>query len=415
MRAALRDRPFAAYLAASALADAGFWIALVAQGWLVVRLTHGPLWLGVVGAAGQAPALVLSLVGGTLGDRFDRRVTIACAEVGVGLVALVTAVLVARGALGLPGLVALSFASGALLAIEHPVDRAFIHDLIDGDDVEHAIALSSLEFSLARTAGPALGGIAVGTLGIAGGYALQTACVVPIVAFAFYALRRRLGGDAAGERRAAGARDASLRDAWGFLVRERSMLAVCVLTAAFTIGVSPYVALLADVAKNVLHQREAGYGALQAAAGFGALAGAAALAVCGEPKAPRETLVVAVFAGAVALALFTTTRTPLLAGVALVALGAVDAIVYALGNTYVQERTRERYRGRVNAVFTVAFLGGIPVGNLLLGLLAARVGSEWALFASAVAVAVCAIGFWFLAPATIAAADRAARDVASLR
>ncbi len=95
----------------------------------------------------------MSLLGGVFADRFDRRLAIATAEIGIGIVALLTAVLVASDRLGLIGLVALAFAGGTLGAIEHPIDRAFIADLA-GDDLEHAIAFSSLEFSLARTAQP---------------------------------------------------------------------------------------------------------------------------------------------------------------------------------------------------------------------------------------------------------------------
>jgi predicted MFS family arabinose efflux permease len=398
IRAALGHRTFATYLIVSAFADCGFWIAIVAQGWLVVRLAHSPFWLGAVGAAAQAPALFMSLLGGLLADRFDRRVTILVAEIGVAIIAIVTAVLAARDGLNLVGLIALAFASGTLLAIENPADRAYINDLIGGDDIEHAIALSSLEFSIARTAGPAIGGVAVATLGIAGGYALQAAFVAPIVIFMLYALRRHLGSRETAREKETQPSDTSLGECVRYLLRERTILSVGLLVAIFTIGISPYVALLADIAKNVLHQRETGYGVLQAVAGLGAFVGAAGLAVSGEPKRMRTVLVGAVFLGAIALAVFTTIRQPIVAGIVLFAMGAVDALVYALGNSLIQERTDEVHRGRVNAFFAVAFLGGIPVGSLALGSLAGAIGSEWTLFASSLVVATCAVIFWFVAP-----------------
>ncbi|MDP9024243.1 MAG: MFS transporter [Candidatus Eremiobacteraeota bacterium] len=192
VRTALGNRTFAAYLVVSVLADCGFWIAIVAQGWLVVRVTHSPVWLGIVGAAAQSPALFMSLIGGIVADRFDRRVAILVTESAIALIALATAYLIARDSLSLIGLCLLSFATGTMLAIEHPIDRAFIYELIDGKDVEQSVALSSVEFSIARTAGPAIGGVAIATIGIAGGYSLQAACVVPIIAFATYALRGRI-------------------------------------------------------------------------------------------------------------------------------------------------------------------------------------------------------------------------------
>ncbi len=91
-------------------------------------------------------------------------------------------------------------------------------------------------------------------------------------------------------------------------------------------------------------------------------------------------------------------RAPLSIGITLFALGAVDSLVYALGNTYVQEHTDERHRGSVNAFFTIAFLGGIPVGNLAIGGIASKIGSHWALFDSAIVVAICAAAYLAIVP-----------------
>ncbi|GAC1418853.1 MAG: MFS transporter [Candidatus Velthaea sp.] len=398
IRTALRNRSFVGYLAVSCLADCGFWIAIVAQGWLVVKLTNSPLWLGLVAGASQAPALFVSIAGGVLADRFDRRTVIFGTEVAIGAIAILTAVLIAAGHITVVLLGVLAFASGAMMALEHPVDRAFIYDLIEGDDVEQSVALSSVEFSIARTAGPALGGVAIATVGIAAGYALQAACVIPIVAFAAIALKRGFGlhREAGRVGPPAGAA-ASLGDAFAYFRNERTIGLFCVLTAAFTIGISPYVALLADIAKNTLHLDERGYGALQAAAGVGALAGALSLSLSKETQHKGRVIALTVFAGGVLLALFTTVRQPWLAGLVLFAMGAVDSLMYALANTYVQERTEERFRGRANALFTIAFLGGIPVGNVLLGALASRIGAEWTLFGSSLGVAACAVAFWFVA------------------
>ncbi|GAC1596934.1 MAG: MFS transporter [Candidatus Velthaea sp.] len=401
VRTALRNRSFAGYLAVSCLADCGFWIAIVAQGWLVIKLTNSPLWLGLVAGASQAPALFVSLLGGVLADRFDRRAVILWCEGAIGAIAAVTALTIAAGHITVLLIAVLAFAAGAMMALEHPVDRAFIYDLIDGDDVEQSVALSSVEFSIARTAGPALGGIAIATVGIAAGYALQAVCVVPIVVFAVLALKRGFGTHGARakskSKAASDGTPASLGDAVAYFRKERTIVLFCILTAAFTIGISPYVALLADIARNTLHLDERGYGALQAAAGVGALAGALSLSLSNETEHKGRVIAGTVFAGGTLLAIFTTLRQPWLAGAALFAMGAVDSLMYALANTYIQERTEERFRGRANAIFTVAFLGGIPVGNVVLGALASRIGAEWTLFGSALAVAACAVAFWFVA------------------
>ncbi len=395
IRSAVANRTFAAYLAAAGSADTGFWIAVVAQGWLVERLTHSTLWLGLVAAAAQAPALVVSLLGGELADRLDRRGVILGANLAIAALSLLAAVLIASGRITAGLLLAIELSIGCVIALEHPVDRSFIYDLIDDGDVEEAVALSSAEFSLARTGGPALGGIAIAALGVAAGYGLNALFVLPVVAFTALALARRFG---AKRERAAAGEAAGFAEAWRYLVRERTILCLCGLTAVFTVGVSPYVALLADIAENGMGLGERGYGMLQAAAGIGALAGALGLAAAGKTAHKGRIVTLAALAGGLLIALFGLLREPLAAGAALFAVGAVDTLMYALVNSYVQERVEAQYRGRANAVFTVAFLGGIPLGNVLLGAIAQRAGSQPTLLVSGLAVAACAAAFWVAVP-----------------
>ena len=300
LRSAFANRTFSAYLAAAGGADTGFWIAVVAQGWLVERLTHSTLWLGLVAAASQAPALVVSLLGGELADRFDRRALILGANVALGALSLLAAGLIARDRITVVLLLAIELLIGSVIALEHPVDRSFIYDLIEDDQVEEAIALSSAEFALARTGGPALGGVAIAALGVAAGYALNALFVLPVVAFRRSRWRAVSAPSASAPRRRGG----ELRRGLALSRARADDPCFCLLTAVFTIGVSPYVALLADVAKNALGLGERGYGLLQAASGSGALAGALALAAAGRTKRKGRIVTLAALAGGLLLALF---------------------------------------------------------------------------------------------------------------
>lgn len=385
-------RRFLSYLVAAGLNDAGYLVAYVAQGWLVV-LTNSPLWLGVVFGTGQLPFVLFSLLGGKLADNFDRRTLIAGCNVLLALVAAATAWLVWTGAITIWLLALLAFCTGTIVALEHPIDRAWLYDLVGGKQLGRSIALSSLEWSVARTAGPALGGVVVAALGVAAGYGIFALCALPLAALAIAigrrAARTRSRGHTVADGAALPARDAPL---------DPVLVPFCLLIATFTIGVNPYVALMPDITKNVLHQDVLGYGALMACGGAGAIASAAALAALGELQAKGRIVAVAAFAGAVLLVAFTLVRSVLVAGALLVAIGAVDNIMYALANTYVQQRTGHADRGRANAVFTLAFLGGIPVGNLAVGVLAGRIGSEAALRLSATLVCIATLAFWLAAP-----------------
>jgi MFS family permease len=380
------NRRFFAYLCAAAAADSGYWIAQIAQGWLVVKLTNSPLWLGLVSAASQLPFLLFSLAGGDLADRFDRRLIIACNNAATALVAIATLILIATGAISVWLLAALGFVLGTGNAIEHPVDRAWVYDLVEGEHVGRAIALSSLEWATARTVGPAIGGAAIATIGIAAGYGAYALFVIPLIVLAL-AVRttnaREPDATATARERADDA---------------RSIVVFSAFTAAFTIGVTPYISLLPEIAKNAFGLGAAGYGAMAAAGGAGAIAGAAVLSWRGEVRRKGRIATIAALCGALLLVAFAHVHAFVPAMLVLAAMGVVDTLMYALANTYVQEIAGDAARGRANAIFSLAFLGGIPLGNALLGIVAGRVGSQTALGWSGLTVAVAAVIFWFGAP-----------------
>jgi MFS family permease len=382
-------RRFATYLFAAACADSGYWIAIVAQGWLVVKLTDSPLWLGLVAAAAQLPFLLFSLAGGELADRVNRRFVIASCNVLMAVVATLVAILVATGTISVGLLALLGFITGTLHALEHPVDRAWVYDLVEGRQLGRAIALSSLEWATARTLGPAIGGAAIAAIGIAAGYGANALMVVPMIVLALMLRTRNSPLEEP-------ASDAPVPAT----LPPHAIVVFSIFTGIFTIGVTPYEALLPDIAKNTFGQSASGYGIMAAAGGIGAICGAAALALRGDFAHRGRAATIAALCGALLLVLFAHTHALLAAIGVLVAMGIVDTLMYALGNTFVQHIASNEGRGRANAIFSVAFLGGIPVGNALLGILAGRFGSGPVLGWSGSVVAVAAIAFWLAFPRT---------------
>src|SRR5579884_389666 len=274
VRTSLANRRFTAYLLTAALADIGYWIAYVAQGWLVLKLTNSPFWLGTVGAASNVPFLVFSLPGGALADRFNRSALVALASAAISLVALVLAVLAQRGAITIGLLVALTFLLGTLFALSAPIDRAWMYDLVEGRGIGTATALSSLEWSVARTLGPALGGVATATIGVAAGYAALGALALPLMLLALTLARvertRHSPCISPGEPLAPKAAD------------ERRIVAMSLLVAAFTASVIPYISFLPDIARNTLRLDARGYGLLAACGGIGSILGAMMISALGE-------------------------------------------------------------------------------------------------------------------------------------
>ena len=380
------NRRFFAYLFASATADTGFWIVQVAQGWLVVKLTNSPVALGLVAAASQLPFLLFSLVGGHLADRFDRRRIVAINNCITAAIAGLTALLIATGSISVGVLAVLGFVLGTCNALEHPVDRAWLYDLVGGENLGRAIGLSSLEWATARTLGPAIGGVVIATIGIAAGYGAYALCGLPLIALALIVRTRNASAPVT--------REAAGQQAHGM----RAIIAFSLFSAIFTIGVTPYMSLLPDIAKNVFGQTAAGYGAMAAAGGIGAISAAVLLAVRGDIVHKGRIAIVAGLAGALFLIAFAHTHAFVPAIILLAAMGAVDTVMFTLGNTYVQQISGDAARGRANAIFALAFLGGIPLGNASLGILAGRFTSQSVLAWSATIVAASAVVFWFAAP-----------------
>ena len=383
---ALRNRRFAAYILTAACADAGYWIATIAQSWLVLTLTDSALWLGLVAGVGQLPYLLFSLVGGSIADRFDRRAIIALNNTGIAVISLVTAALIFTHTITIVSLLILSFALGTIFAIEQPVDRAWLYDLVDRKLLATSIALSSLEWAVARTIGPALGGAAVAFIGIAAGYVAFAVLVMPLTVLALVLAKRHAR---APEAAASDDRNAN---------RERAIVVFSAFIATFSIGVTPYITLLPEIAKHTFGADARGFGALAAAGGVGAILSAVTLALAGDLRHRGRITAICALVGALLLVAFTRVHRFDVALVLLAAMGAVDTLMYALANTYVQAIASAARRGWANAVFSLAFLGGMPIGSVLLGSLAQRFGSMSVLALSGGLVALSAIGFLTFAP-----------------
>lgn len=368
----------------------GYWIAYIAQGWLVLRLTNSPFWLGMVGAASNLPFLLFALAGGALADRFNRTILVAMTNAAIIVLGAVLAVLAGRDALTIASLVVLTFVVGTLLSIGGPIDRAWMYDLVRGERIGTATALSSLEWSVARTFGPALGGVAIATIGVAAGYGAFACAEIPLTILAI--VLQASGAPPQRTNASAGLTPGRWRR------NERFIITLSLLTAAFTASVVPYISFLPDIARNTLGLDARGYGFLAACGGAGSIVGAIALGLMGESRHKGRLVPAIVLAGAVLLAVLTLLRHVGAAAIVLTLMGGIDTIAWALSNTYVQECASDERRGRANAIFAVAFGGGIPIGNLVLGAIAGRYGSLVALDIGAAVAACSAVTFWLAAP-----------------
>src|SRR5215212_5237842 len=189
---ALRHSNFRLFFAGAFLSNAGTWMQTVAQSWLVLQLTDSGTWLGVDMLVATAPGLVLTLVGGVIADKVDRKRLLIYTQAGAGASALVLGALVWAGAIHWEGagrrpgdvwmVLLLSFVTGCCWALSGPAYQAITVDLVGREDLANAIALNSSQFQLARVAGPTLAAVTLHAFGMAGCFLANGLSYVAIVA-----------------------------------------------------------------------------------------------------------------------------------------------------------------------------------------------------------------------------------------
>lgn len=358
---ALRARDFRVYFAGQLVSVAGTWMQQIAMAWLAYTLTHSVLVLGLLGFASQIPILLFAPLGGVWSDRVDRRRLMMTTQALAMLQALVLAVLAWQGWATPALLIGLAFVLGCINAVDVPARQALVvHLVADRALLPNAIALNSFMMNSTRFVGPALAGVIVAWAGAAVCFLLNALSYLAVLV-ALAMLHTRPGAGASKPALHA------LREGLVYTLGHREIRLFLLLVAAVSFFVAPYVVMLPHYAKTVLGGDARTFGLLVSSAGAGALLASVFLAsrVSIEGLAARVGGA-AILAG-VALVAFALNDTIALAYPILMVLGFSVILVAAGSNTLLQSWVRDDVRGRVMAIFSVAFLGIAPLGSLLLG------------------------------------------------
>lgn len=366
--APLRISRFRALWAASVVSNVGSFLQTVAASWLMLELTGSPLWVGLMAASSTLPLLFLALPAGALADLFDRRRILIVSQSLMGSAAVSMAVLAFVDAVTPGLLLALGLLLGVGLALNLPAWQALVPDLVPRGLVASAVALNSVSFNVARAVGPALGGVIVATAGAGPAFAVNAVSYLGIIAV--LAGFRRTNWVVQDTEPVTSAIATGLRFA-RFTPAFRRLLAIA---AAFAITSAVVQSLLPNVTADALSGGALLYGTLLGAMGFGALAGAvtreAALRVAGRAMVPA-----AIVGFGVAGAVVGASRLPLLTGVAMVVAGVFWVWALATLNATVQLLAPAWVRGRAMSLYTLAFVGLLPVGSIIGGVIGDGIGA----------------------------------------
>ncbi|MCA1564453.1 MAG: MFS transporter [Acidobacteria bacterium] len=348
----------------------GTWMQIVAQSWLVYRLTGSAATLGLVAFAGQMPGFLLAPLGGAAADTFSRHRILITTQALAMLLAFALAVLTLTGTVAVWHVYVLAALLGVVNAFDIPSRQAFVADLVGREDLVNAIALNSSMINGARLVGPAIAGLLVATIGEGWCFFVNGLSYIAVIAGLS---RMRVARQVmAAERRSPIRR---IVEGFSFVGRTGPIRALIILLGLVSLFGMPYTMLMPVFADRILHVGAGGLGMLLGAAGVGAL-GAALLLVARRGVRGMGRLVAFSSAGfGASLVLFSQLQDFRLAVVVLVVVGFSMIIQIASSNTLVQAMSPDALRGRVMAVYSMMFLGMAPLGALLAGWLAERVGA----------------------------------------
>lgn len=364
-------RNYRLYFFGQLISLTGTWAQWIAQDWLVLQLTNSGTVLGIVTALQFAPALLLSLYGGALADRGDKRKLMLGTQSGLGLAALVLGVLDLTGVVALWHVLVLAGVVGMFSALDAPIRQAFVVEMVGPAELPNAVALNSTSFNLARIIGPAIAGLVISVFGT--GWAFLGNAVSSLAVLAGLVLMRTAELSVSEPvRRGSGQYRAALR-----YVRNRSDLVLPMLLM-FLIGTfgMNYQISIALVAKQVFHRGADSYGLLSTMLAIGATLGALA-ATTRRRRPTRLFLISAALAFSVTELLAGLMPSFGLTAVALIPAGFTMITMAQAANATVQLGVEPTMRGRVMGLYILCFMGGTPVGAPIVGWVAEVFGPRW--------------------------------------
>jgi MFS family permease len=376
---ALRHRNFRLWFFGQLTSLIGTWMQTIAQNWLVYQLTGSARDLGLVNFVGAVPLVPLTLHAGAVADRFSKRRTIFLMQAAMMALAFVLGLLTWTGAVQLWHVFFLAFLLGAAQAVDTPARQAFVVELVGKEDLANAIALNSGVFHGARVIGPALAGILVAAIGLAGAFFLNGISFLAVLWGLFLM-------DPAFIRSArADGRDG--RDLWGgarYILSHDAPKAIVTLVTLSALLAMPYHVLIPIFAKEILGGGAGEYGVLMSAAGVGAVLGSLYSASAKATRRKGAVLTAGSLSFPVLLIAFSLSRSYAVSIALLTAVGFAFVLLNAPANSLLQSHIPDHLRGRVLAIYVSLLLGMMRVGSLMIGFLAARTSAPGALAAAAV-------------------------------
>jgi len=348
------------YFAGQSVSMIGTWMQMTAQSWLVLTLTHSSTALGVTVALQAVPVLLLAPYGGVIADRVDKRRLMVALQIVMGLQALVLGLLVISGAARYWEICLLAVVLGLNNAFENSARQAFIREMVGRDELRNAVTLNSVMANAARAVGPAVGGILIAFAGIGICFLLNAASFAAVVTSLLI-----MDTSALRPSPPSGRARGQLREGLRYAARTPTIAIPLLMMGLVGLFAYEFSVSLPVLAERSFHGGAETYGFMTAAMGIGAVVGGLFTAARGRTGLRPMIIASLGFGAAIGVCAFAPFLG--LAYVALLFTGWASVSFIATGNSTIQLSSEPSMRGRVLALWQVAFQGTTPVGGPLIG------------------------------------------------
>jgi MFS family permease len=353
-------RNYRLFFSGQVISWTGTWVQWVAQGWLVLRLTHSGLGLGLVTALQWLPVLLFGAWAGVIADRFNKRHLLIFTNVTSALLSLTLGVVTVMGVVTLWFIIVIALLLGVVTALDNPTRQTFTFEMVGRERLTNAVSLNTATFTTARVLGPAVAGFLIGGVGIGPCFLVNAASFVPITLALFFMDKSKLVSTGMNERK-----KGQVREGLRYVMSE-PMLRV-ILTMMAVVGTLEYnfQVILPVLAKETFSGNATTLGFLGAALGIGMFTGSMTNAAFGN--ASRKLLIGAGFTLGVMTIVMANAPSVLVAAFLMIPLGASSMAFLATINSTLQLSSSDAMRGRVMALYFVLFLGSTPIGAPIIG------------------------------------------------
>ena len=384
MISSLRQRNYRLFFFGQLVSVAGTWMQTVAQSFLVLDLTHSGTQLGLTSAARFLPMFVFGPVGGVFADRMDRRRVLYVTQTLSGLLAGVFAVTVGTHSIRLWIVYLLALALGFVNVFDNPARQSFISEMVSAQDLPNAVTLNSVAMNMARVLGAALGGVIAAAIGLA----LCFTCNALSFGAVLVSLAAMRGSELFPAKRVSKQKK-QVRQGLRYVRNTPELLIPLVMIAVIGTLAWEFQVSLPLMASKVFHGGAASYGVMASVMGGGAVVGGLISAARSRPRA-RALCLAAIGWGIAILAAAVAPSLPLeLAALVFVGYGSIT--FNSLAKTTLQLAAKPEMRGRVMALWALAWLGSTPIGGPIVGWAGQAIGARWALVIGGLAALACGV------------------------